>query len=175
MENEYMGLPDDHLIKPTEDDYDILTHCFNRSFFWILFENELKNAKNNDLPLSLFAINIDNFKYINDTYGHNRGNNALITIASLIKDGLGVYNSLFRYGGDNFNAILPKTGLKEAQRIADIISQSIADHSFFDDIHLTISLGVAELQSKNESTIEIFIRADQNLYAAKYNKKTHVK
>ena len=119
-------------------------------------------------------FDIDNFKSINDTYGHAAGDTVLSKVASLSSAVLRPYDQNSRWGGEEFVVILPDCGLNEAAVIADRIRSSIADHDFpMLEGNVTVSLGVAERRD-NESLDKLLYQADTALYAAKTQGKNRV-
>ena len=123
---------------------------------------------------SVVYFDIDNFKSINDTYGHAAGDTVLSKIASLSNAVLRPEDQSARWGGEEFVVILPDCDLDEAAVIAERIRSSIADHEFpMLGGNVTVSLGVAE-RLDNESLDELLYQADTALYAAKMQGKNRV-
>lgn len=152
---------------------DKLTLLPNRHYF----ENELTHQINlwhhYQKPLSLAMLDIDHFKKVNDTYGHLTGDQVLASLATLLKNDLPKKATLARYGGEEFICILPNHSLAEATEIGQGFIEKTSKHSWELVPHLTISVGVAMMQSKD--TKETFLeRADQALYASKNNGRNQV-
>lgn len=123
---------------------------------------------------SVVYFDIDNFKSINDTYGHATGDVVLSKVARLSNDVLRPGDQSARWGGEEFVAILPDCDISEAAVVADRIRASIADHEFpMLSGNVTVSLGVAE-RLDNESLDELLYQADTALYAAKSQGKNRV-
>lgn len=126
--------------------------------------------------LSVLFIDIDKFKYVNDTYGHQSGDEVLKQVASLIKEEVRELDVIGRYGGEEIVVGLVGASNEHAMKKADQTRQRIADHEFVlstgQTIHITVSIGVAELlESSLESTIK---RADDALYKAKQGGRNQV-
>lgn len=148
---------------------DGLTQLANRAFFDKKLGEALVMAKQGPDPLSLLLIDIDYFKNINDTYGHQAGDQVLKGIASKIRSSLRESDFTARFGGDEFAVILQKTPANRAVDVAWKLCFNLRESSFlFDDanVNVTVSIGVAEVSEGD--TIESLIgRADQALYKVK--------
>lgn len=150
---------------------DQLTGVFNHSYFYTRLEEEFRRAERYDLPISCIMIDVDNFKQINDTYGHRKGDTVLKEVAQAIKRTVRTSDLVARYGGEEFAAILPHTdlagGVNEAERIRKTIESLLFEDISKDD-HVTVSLGVAAFPSDGIANVEdIISRADKALYQAK--------
>jgi len=126
------------------------------------FENMMERRSNLDKPSSLLIIDIDNFKTINDKYGHHVGDNALKALAAIVKRQVRADDSIIRWGGDEFVVILPGTLAEDALTIADRIRQSVKLEAFH---FITVSIGIAD--TTHRSMDDALIAADQALYKAK--------
>jgi diguanylate cyclase (GGDEF)-like protein len=163
---------------------DALTNVKNRRYFDQTFKNAWSAAAITDHELSLVMIDIDNFKQVNDRYGHQVGDQCLQHIAGIIKESLHRQgDEVTRYGGEEFAVILPHTGKKAAMTVAERIRSSVhkLDLTTRIDQHTltlshSISLGVATLsQGHNTSRYQGLVQqADQALYAAKEQGKNRV-
>ncbi|GEM_PF-2004311 len=124
--------------------------------------------KNN---LSLIMLDLDNFKVINDTYGHQIGDEVLKEIARLIQRNIRDTDTLYRYGGEEFAILCPQTDKEGAYELSERIRNAIKNHRFwvFGDryIYVTVSLGVANFPEDTEKTGELLAIADISLYKAK--------
>ena len=121
-------------------------------------------------PFCLIMVDIDNFKGVNDTYGHQAGDRALVAIADRARSCLRKQDTLFRYAGDEFVILLLQTPREEALQVAERVRQATANIRFTfrgqGELRITISMGVA--QAEPGDTVEsLFQRADQALYRAK--------
>ena len=116
-------------------------------------------------------VDIDHFKSVNDTYGHQQGDIVLKTLADQMKTRLRDYDLAARFGGEEFALVLPETTLHDAVRVADRLRVAVKDIRFpveYDEISLTISLGVATYPHRKIRTVDDLIReADRALYNAK--------
>jgi diguanylate cyclase (GGDEF)-like protein len=151
--------------------YDTLTHLYNRRHLDQVLEEEFRNATLSKQPLAIVMVDIDHFKPINDHYGHDEGDKALIHIASILKGALRNYDIVSRFGGEEFLVILPKTMMKDAVVIAERIRRSVETTPLSvgdETVYLTISLGVAAIPAILPDSKEEFIKcADTALYEAK--------
>ena len=111
-------------------------------------------------------LDVDNFKQVNDEYGHHVGDVVLKEIAAVVQDGIRKVDSVGRWGGEEFIIVLPETSLNEAKQVAEQIRLKIESHEFTVVQHKTSSFGVAEyIQGDNSQSI--INRADKALYKAK--------
>jgi len=145
---------------------DHLTSLKNRGSFDKILEFEINKAKQSKEELSLIMFDIDKFKNINDTFGHQVGDETLRLLAQIVTKHTRKKDTVARYGGEEFAIIAPEIGLESAKGLAEKIRQMI-DSTEADGIpHFTCSFGVATL-SEAESDAELIKRADAALYAAK--------
>ena len=151
--------------------YDSLTNLYNRRHLDQVLEEEFRNATLSKQPLAIVMVDIDHFKPINDHYGHDEGDRALIHLASILKGSLRNYDIVSRFGGEEFLVILPKTMMKDAVVIAERIRRSVETTPLSvgdEKVYLTISLGVAAIPAILPDSKEEFIKcADTALYEAK--------
>jgi diguanylate cyclase (GGDEF)-like protein len=151
--------------------YDTLTRVYNRRHLDQVLEEEFRNSCIKKQPLSIVMADIDNFKAINDRYGHDEGDRALIHIASLLKASLRKYDIVARFGGEEFLVVLPRAIMKDAVVIAERIRRSIEATPLAagdEKIHLTVSLGIAAIPAVWPDSKEELIKfADTALYEAK--------
>jgi len=161
-----------HALKVLAEDEartDALTNIANKRKIQELLYHYIEEYKRTDIIFSLIMIDIDYFKNVNDTMGHDIGDKVLIGFAQLIKKTLRPYDHCGRIGGEEFVMILPNTRLKEAIGIADRLRMTIKNHSYHLDKHIfsiTSSLGVTEVQAQ-DSPLSIMQRADKMLYKSK--------
>jgi diguanylate cyclase (GGDEF)-like protein/PAS domain S-box-containing protein len=150
---------------------DDLTGLLNRRAILERLEEEANRAKRYRSQLALIICDIDYFKEINDTYGHDIGDKALQIISSLIKGSLRNTDIIGRYGGDEFFLILPETSMEGAKEIAERIRFIIKDFNLKlnknKSIKTTVSIGVAEFDAGKEDINSFIKRADNALYVAK--------
>ncbi len=158
---------------------DKMTNLYNHEFFIDQLEKELQRANRYNHSLSIIIFDIDHFKNINDTYGHQFGDQVIIKIASLIKNSCRKDLDLAsRYGGEEFTLILPETGKENAILLAERIRQKIKQLSIpfkGKDIGVTISSGVSSNEDdKPDNREELIIMADSALYHSKNNGRDKV-
>lgn len=152
---------------------DSLTQIKNRYSFLNAFNEELKKHKNEQKEFSLLMFDIDYFKRINDTYGHNIGDIVLMEITEVVKGCLRTEDIFGRVGGEEFMIFLPQTSLQEAQEIAQRVRKAVDENNFSVVQHATISLGVVT-SHKDEEGAEMFKRVDVALYEAKSQGRNRV-
>lgn len=151
---------------------DPLTGVKNRRGFNISIQKEIEKSYEETVPLSLILVDIDNFKKINDTFGHQIGDEVLKYVANLIKSRSAERGSTCRIGGEEFAVILPGMAMRTAYEIAESIRQSIEQSRLMVTESgewlgvQTASFGIAELTEKDDAA-RLISRADANLYAAK--------
>jgi len=149
---------------------DHLTGALNRREFDVIANKEYSRSKRNNKAYCILMLDIDHFKSINDSYGHDIGDKALIETVSLIGSVIREEDSLFRLGGEEFAIILSETGLDSACILAERIRASIESfklHTELGTIKYTISIGLAELSANDESMNATLKNADEALYKAK--------
>ena len=150
---------------------DELTETYNYRYFIQKLEEEKRRALRYHLPLSLVMVDIDWFKKLNDTYGHEAGNVVLARLSAVIKRCIRDVDIFARYGGEEFAIILPQTALNEASRIGERIrhqvERTIIDAGRAGRIRITVSVGVSSFPENGKSEEELVSVADQALYRAK--------
>ena len=152
---------------------DELTQILNRRGIMEFLTREYARSKRFKSPLSVLMIDIDDFKKVNDTYGHTVGDKVLKTIAQILKTKLRATDVVGRYGGEEFLVVLPETDLQAALTVAEKLRTEVAKKAFkYKDqvFKVTISLGAAQLK-EGESIEELINRADQALYTSKRSGK----
>lgn len=155
---------------------DALTGLYNRRYFDTRMKLEFQHAKHLNLPLSVMMCDIDNFKFINDTFSHQVGDLVLTKVAEIFKNGLREADVLARYGGEEFVLLMPTTVLDNAVKLCDRLRQSIAMYPWQDihaDLKVTISMGVANDPSCINYE-KLIAQADLKLYEAKRSGKNRV-
>lgn len=152
---------------------DGLTGLYNRREIQTRIIKEIKKNKN---PISLIMLDIDNFKHVNDTYGHAEGDNVLISLANMMKSNIEAHApeySAGRWGGEEFMILCPNTELSVAAQVAELIRNDFADLEFEKAGHCTMSLGVVQIKDK-ENPDTACMRVDDALYEAKSSGKNKV-
>ncbi|MCP5109144.1 MAG: diguanylate cyclase [bacterium] len=159
---------------------DGLTQLYNRRYIMEIFKTEFSKTTRYESDLSILMIDIDDFKKINDTYGHLSGDLVLKTLSTLIRNSLRNVDLPGRYGGEEFILILPETGKENGVLVAERIRERIEKHTFKtmngDPLTLTISIGLSELSDLENKTneLEMIKIADARLYKAKRTGKNKV-
>jgi diguanylate cyclase (GGDEF)-like protein len=152
---------------------DALTKVHNRLSIMNIFKDELSICMQQKKPLSVIMFDVDFFKNINDTYGHDVGDKVLVSLTKNINSHLRDNDCLGRYGGEEFLIIMPNTKLEVSKMVAERLRENIENYKFDEVGHITISLGVVQAQ-ENESQSEILKRVDQLLYISKNNGRNKV-
>ena len=150
--------------------HDPLTGLYNRRFLDEVMPREMANAARTGTPLCFVMMDIDHFKTINDTYGHAIGDQVLQDITALLKGQTRIGDLLFRYGGEEFLALLINTNAKAACQFAERWRKAVQDYCLIHqdhEIRITMSLGVAEYSKNGETFMEVLEASDRALYRAK--------
>jgi two-component system cell cycle response regulator len=158
---------------------DPLTELNNRRALDWELPRQVQNARSRSEDLSVLMLDVDHFKTVNDTYGHQVGDRALQLIASRLRHNLRFRDTLFRYGGEEFVIILGCTEKQESLLVAHRLCRLIGDQPFTIDetldLTITISAGVASLQPRDDPRgISLLKRADSNLLRAKSTGRNRV-
>lgn len=152
---------------------DGLTQVFNHRYIVDRVEEEMERAKRYGHNMSVLLLDIDNFKNVNDTYGHQVGDEVLRSLAGCLKHIVRQSDSVGRYGGEEFMIILPETDLEQAKICGEKIRKAVEDMRFSEkDLHITISGGMVSL--KEQTAIKLIKEADEGLYEAKRNGKNRM-
>lgn len=146
---------------------DALTGLWNRRQFDLVANQELERARRYGEPVSLLILDVDHFKAINDTRGHQVGDAVLIEIAALLRCGTRASDCVARWGGEEFAILMPETGGAEAAIAADKIRATVELNLFACAMPVTVSVGIAPFRSANETLDDLIRRADDALYRAK--------
>jgi diguanylate cyclase len=160
-----------------EASIDFLTQVANRASFDRAITDMVNDFYRRNYPFALLMIDIDKFKNINDTYGHQAGDYVLKELARLLKSQLRARDVIARYGGEEFAILLPGVSFSQAIRIAERLRRSVEKHLFkYNDqtIPVTISVGVAMMREGLDETA-LIERADKALYLAKKSGRNQVK
>ena len=158
---------------------DPLTELFNRRHFEKTITNEIEVTKRHGDMISLLVMDIDNFKLINDTYGHTHGDTVIKMVADTMKESLRDTDILCRIGGEEFVAICKRADKDNSMRLAEILRGIIENTSVnigAEEVKVTVSIGVATVTEANvtEKGADIFKHADIALYSSKGNGKNRV-
>lgn len=161
---------------------DALTGLNNRRQFEIRLKQEVATAKRQKTPLCAMMLDVDFFKSVNDTYGHQAGDEVLKNIAEVIKIQMRESDICSRYGGEEFSVLLPHTKIEDAFNVAQRLRVAVEKHEVdvshlknakVDSIKVTVSIGVYEFQEDNTAE-ELYGNADKALYTAKTTGRNRV-
>lgn len=152
---------------------DDLTRLPNKRSIQEHLVREFNRAKRKGSPLSVAVMDLDDFKWINDTYGHLVGDRILREFASILRKNLRVTDIVGRFGGDELIIIMPETDLKMAINTVERLRRVIESATFKPVGNLTVSVGVTELR-EGDTPEELLRRADEKLYQAKREGKNRV-
>lgn len=155
---------------------DAVTNLWNHGFFQNQLQTEIAKAEKAKTPVSLMLIDIDDFKKLNDTYGHQYGDKILMEIASILKTSSREMDYVCRYGGEEFAIILPQSEKNEARKFAERIRKHIESHHFSAPLKkitvpITVSIGLASVPECACTPTELIQQADKALYIAKFSGK----
>ncbi|HEX5710864.1 MAG TPA: ABC transporter substrate binding protein [Sulfuricurvum sp.] len=152
---------------------DKLTGIYNRHKFEALFLLESERSRRFSLPLSMILIDIDHFKVVNDSYGHDVGDKVLKLMAKVIEENIRKIDIFARWGGEEFLVLSPGTDLKNIQILAQKLCLAVENTIFPEVGRVTISCGISSFHS-NDTFSEFFKCADQGLYRAKESGRNQV-
>jgi diguanylate cyclase (GGDEF)-like protein len=158
-------------------DLDPLTGTNTRMTMERELMREQQRMRRSGRPCSIAIADIDRFKSVNDTYGHQAGDRVLARVTRIIEDTLRPYDSIYRFGGEEFLICLPDSGPEDARRVLDRVRKTISETPIpidkGDPLAVTVSFGVAQLVPRR-SLKDIMERADRALYEAKNNGRDQV-
>ena len=153
---------------------DPLTGAYNRRYLNEFTSDYLKIVKREENDFSLLIVDLDDFKKINDTYGHEIGDQVLIQFVKIAKETIRENDLIIRFGGDEFIILLPNTSDINAKFLANKIIDKIGKYNMIAKVNFSISIGLS-IYNENDSNIDDVIqRADKSLYEAKRNGKNCV-
>jgi diguanylate cyclase (GGDEF)-like protein len=152
---------------------DYLTKIYNRLKFDNIFISEIMRAQRYKTSLCLIIFDIDNFKKINDTYGHHTGDTVLIEMAKVVSNNIRSTDIFARWGGEEFVILTPNTDIEHARELAERLRVAIEGYVFNESISVTCSFGVAEFR-EGDTKDALSKRADDALYEAKRSGKNRV-
>lgn len=157
---------------------DPLTQLYNQRVFWDFLDYEIERAKRYNYKFALLIIDLDNFKMINDHYGHAFGDKFLIEIASILEKNKRKGDILARYGGDEFTFILPLCDLSQAVSVAERIRERVNNFKMVapdgKEVNTTISVGITIFPDHAETPKDLFVIADTLMYKAKKEGKNKI-
>ena len=156
---------------------DGLTSLYNRRSLFVMGEDNFALAAAENKALSVIMADIDHFKKLNDTYGHDVGDKVIVEVAKLGKESFRTRDMYARIGGEEYAVILPDTPLKEAHAVAERFREKVQDCIIDVDgkkVRITISIGVATMTHNTESFDGLLHLADQAMYQAKHQGRNQV-
>ncbi|HEY6897337.1 MAG TPA: bifunctional diguanylate cyclase/phosphodiesterase [Rhodocyclaceae bacterium] len=157
---------------------DPLTDLFNQRVFWELLEYERLRAQRHGYSFSLLVIDLDNFKLVNDGFGHAFGDKFLQAFAVAVKEALRVGDIFARYGGDEFVVVLPESALDEAQQVAQRVLEAAEAMTLEapdgSSVHGAASIGIATYPTHADAPRDLFLFADNMMYKAKAEGKHRI-
>ncbi len=162
----------EHKVRLEElSSHDGLTGLYNRREFENRLREEVQRARRYSKSLSVMMLDLDHFKSINDRYGHQAGDEALIAVADLIRLNARPMDVVCRYGGEELAVILPETDGSGAgivaERVRAAVAESLTTTAQGDEIQVTVSIGFATFPQDGDTGAELVRAADKALYAAK--------
>jgi len=146
---------------------DSLTGLYVRRYFMVKLQEEIHRAERYNKPLSVVMVDLDRFKKINDTYGHDAGDRALKTISQFFQKNIRDIDAIGRYGGEEFVMLIPDADKKAAFCLAERLRKELAKVKLEDLPPITISLGIATYPSDGTEIDELIKKADAAMYEAK--------
>ena len=157
---------------------DPLTRLYNQGHFPVQLKKEIDRFNRNSQPLTLMILDIDNFKKFNDTYGHLEGDRALINLGRVVKESLRTMDMGFRFGGEEFAAVLPETTMSEGLVVAERIQKTlkstpVTSKHLQESVFTTVSIGITEY-IHGESRDDFVRRADKAMYLSKEKGKDRI-
>ncbi|MCR1951708.1 diguanylate cyclase [Clostridium sp. DSM 100503] len=176
----YVKIEGEHINRLEElVNKDGLTGVFNHRYFHDALKEKITLSEKYKEPTSMIFVDIDYFKHYNDLYGHQKGDEVLRTIGSLLKNNIREDDIAARYGGEEFAVILPNTTEEEATLLADKLRLTIEETKFYGEENqprgvLTASMGVSVYPDKAKNDVELIKSADDALYRAKFFNKNRV-
>jgi diguanylate cyclase (GGDEF)-like protein len=153
---------------------DQLTGLYNRYKFTELFVSLYATMVKRENDMSLIMLDIDHFKNINDTYGHNIGDKVLVEISNILKQYFRNVDIVGRWGGEEFVVLVPTANSVNGEKIAEKIRIAIKEAKILDDLQVTASFGITEIKLGDKLEVAIS-RADEALYEAKNSGRDNTK
>ncbi len=167
-----------HLLYETQKELSItdqLTGIINRRGFIILAKTELERSRRYRKPLSVLYFDLDNFKTVNDNFGHAVGDELLGKVVKTVKDNIRTFDIFSRLGGDEFIILLPETGAESARSVADKLKNVVYEKMKYYNWPVSISIGLAIYNKLPINVDELIKMSDQLMYTAKHEGKNNVK
>lgn len=157
---------------------DSLSGLFNRRYIFQLFKKQIRSLVDKKGSLSIILLDIDNFKNINDRYGHHFGDQVIRIISEICQAKLRTEDAIGRIGGEEFLCLLPRINSETCLSIAQRMSENIEQYSFMDEkdkaFFVTVSIGISTTSSETRTTTDLFLQADKALYYSKDHGKNKI-
>lgn len=153
---------------------DNLTGAINRRFYYYLTQMEIDRCQRDSHPLTIVYIDLDNFKTVNDQFGHHMGDQVLCTVVSSIKKNLRKTDVVARIGGDEFALLLPKTDYESAYIVLSKVQYSLLEAMRINNWSVTFSIGVLTCKTMSYTIETLLKMADDLMYSVKKNKKNDI-
>lgn len=153
---------------------DHLTKIFNRRYFLELLNQEIKRSQRYELSLSFVYIDLDNFKFVNDNFGHKKGDEVLQTVVKTIIKEMREVDIIGRLGGDEFALFLPETNSEGAEKLCNRLQNQVLQAMELQSLPVSLSIGVVTF-SKIPDTLDLMLeKADKLMYKVKINGKNNM-
>ncbi len=146
---------------------DPLTRLYNRGVGLGTLEREISRASRTGAPLTLLMLDLDEFKKLNDSFGHVKGDSALRLCADVMRKALRKQDTICRYGGEEFMVVLPETTIERASIIATRLFTAVESAGVSQGLPLTVSVGLTQVLTDRDTVESVLTRADRALYASK--------
>ncbi len=153
---------------------DPMTNAYNRRYFFETGEKMLSFAKRENHTCTVAMMDIDKFKNVNDTYGHDVGDSVIIDLSNNINELLRQSDIFARFGGEEFAVIYQNTNIDDAKKVSEKIRQAIEKSCVNDLINYTISIGISSVDLEKDTLDNALKQADKALYVAKQNGRNQV-
>lgn len=151
---------------------DSLTGLYNNGYIFDYIDHEVEKTKRYDKSLSLIMLDIDDFKQVNDQFGHLEGDNVIKAVADILKNETREFDLPARYGGEEFLIVMTNTDISTANQVAERIRRAIENLKFSFDHQITVSVGLAQWDKDTRSSL--IKKADDQLYKAKASGKNRI-
>lgn len=155
---------------------DSLTQLYNHNTFYNVLNEQIEKARDTHQPLVLAIIDIDNFKHVNDTFGHVNGDKVLLGLSDLMKRYKREHMMLARYGGEEFCVLFENTSRQDAYSFMEKMRLEFSHMEFSEmpSIRITFSVGLVELTSKEDNAVSLVEKADMAMYRSKKEGKNKI-
>ena len=146
---------------------DPLTNLFSHRHFQLQAEQAVRQARRSNQQVGLIIMDLDNFKEVNDTHGHDLGNTCLVQVSDILRRSFRSSDIIARFGGDEFEVLLPDTSAEGLEKITEKLLENIREHRFPEAGTITASIGAALYPLNATTSLDLFMQADNSLYRAK--------